>query len=84
MPPLRQYLREDEASGKRKIDGLIRRKPMGASILKRTMPEPGFEPEYKAPQALRISMLPHSGIWATTDLERGNFNHKLFEFIFSG
>jgi len=29
-------------------------------------------------------MLPHSGIWATTDLERGNFNHKLFEFIFSG
>ena len=25
------------------------------------MPEPGFEPEYRAPQALRISMLPHSG-----------------------
>ena len=31
-------------------------------------PEPGFEPESEAPQASRISKLPHSGLGANTTI----------------
>ena len=34
--------------------------------IKRDTPEPGFEPESEAPQASRISKLPHSGLGANT------------------
>ncbi len=39
------------------------------------MPEPGFEPGSKAPQAFRISMLPHSGFVGIIKNEYLIFEH---------